>query len=315
MMCAQFNEEIAKRHQEVLQLRKTEVMLASLHKERDAVEARVKEAEAALDKENRDYEKISQKSIVSIFYSVVGTLEERTEKERKEAVEAQLRYNQCLWDLEDVERQIARLESERLQYQDAEAEFDRLYQEKLRFLLTKNNRTAEKIMELGTRLEESKGRLREIVEAMAVGQEVLGSLEDVLASLSDAKDWGTWDMFVGGVMTSYVKHSHIDGANDHIQRTQSLLRRFRVELADVDITIMNDFGLNLSDFDRFADFFFDNFIVDWLIQNKIKDTQERVYTVQNQMTMVMKKLEDVKEQEETLCKSLDEELAKLIIEA
>lgn len=308
-MYAQLNEKLAKSRQDMLQQRKMAAMLEALYKERDTLEARAEEAKAILEKENRDYEKITQKSLVSIFYSIAGTLEERTEKERREAVEAQLRYSQCQWDLEDVQRQIAHLEGEQVKYQGAAAEFERLYQEKFQLLL------AESILELEKQIEESQSRLREVAEAIAVGQEVLRSLEDVLSNLSDAKDWGTWDMFGGGMMTSYVKHSHIDGANENIQRTQSLLRCFRIELADVNTTIVNDFSLHISDFDRFADFFFDNFIVDWFIQNKIKETQERVYTVQSQVAEVMNRLGELRSREDEVCKSLHEEKTKRIVEA
>ena len=52
------------------------------------------------------------------------------------------------------------------------------------------------------------------------------------------------------------------------------LRRFQKELEDVEMAVSAD--LNLGGLLSFADYFFDNFFVDWMIQDKIRSAEKQV---------------------------------------
>jgi len=92
--------------------------------------------------------------------------------------------------------------------------------------------------------------------------------------LKKAKDWGTWDMLGGGLISNMAKHSAIDDANNIAQRSQHLLKSFQKELSD--INQFTEIQVNLSAFSTFADFFFDGFFVDWFVQSKINDSLNSV---------------------------------------
>lgn len=110
-------------------------------------------------------ENIEGKSIASIFYSILGSLEEHVKKERKEAFAAKLKYDQAEKDLDYVKSQISSLASERLSYVDCQKEYDRLYAQKKEELIKGTGETAQKILEIPDSLNLASINLKEVKEA------------------------------------------------------------------------------------------------------------------------------------------------------
>ena len=312
-MYEDINKRLSQSQKHLRRLNKVEAMIETLKRELSSLEEKSQSAKSTFEKENRDYQKIAQKNISSIFYSVLGTLEEKTKKERQEALEAELKYNQCIRDLEEVKTQISKLEAEGLRYKNAQTEYDEYFNEKFQILMRENGRTARDIMELNRNIELSKNSICEIDEAISAGHEVDKGLSAVMASLNSARDWGVWDMLGGGLITSMVKHSHIDSASDTAQQVQSALRRFRTELADIHLS--EELQVEISGFARFADFFFDGLLADWFVQNKINTTQENVSAVQSQVQNVMNKLDKLKKTEQKTQDDLNTQLSMLVVKA
>ena len=312
-MYEKINKELSQSLQHILRLNKINAILETLKKELLLLEEKSQSAKDTLKKESKDYEKISHKNISSIFYSVFGNLDIKTEKERQEALEAELKYNQYIRDLEEVKYQISKLETEKLQYKDAINEYFKCFNKKTRLLISKNDKTAHKIMELNENIDVSKNSICEINEALGVGDEVEKYLSDVLESLNSAKNWGEWDVWGGGLISDTIKHSHLDDASYNAQHVQSALRRFRTELADVHIT--KEFQIKIDGFTKFADFFFDGLIADWSMQKKINATLENVNSVKTQVQNVMSKLNELKKAELNTQNSLNTQLSSLVVDA
>ncbi|MDR1706054.1 MAG: hypothetical protein LBS19_15415 [Clostridiales bacterium] len=286
------NDRFSQVQQGVFRLQKIETMLKTLDGERLALEEKARYAWNRLQKENRDYEKITRRSISAMFHQALGDLEARTEKERREALEAELQYNQIMSEIEDIRNQELALENERLQYAGAKDEYDRLYQEKRRALMGGNSASSQEMSELTRRLEESARNVREIDEAISVGNEAADCLEDALRSLQKASNWGVWDMLGGGLISGLAKHSNIDDASASARHAQSLLRRFRTELADVRIS--EDISVDIGGFAKFADFFFDGLIADWFMQSRINATRDNFSRALGQVEAVLGKLDTLR---------------------
>ena len=111
-------------------------------------------------------------------------------------------------------------------------------------------------------------------EARLAGERALGSLRRAQAELGSAKNWGLVDMFGGGMFTTMIKHSKMDNASSYMEQAKYDLQTFRRELGD--IAQVADFGLDTGDFLRFADYFFDGFVTDWLVQDKINQARSQV---------------------------------------
>jgi len=312
-MNLEINEKIEQTLRGIARLHKIDSILKQLELEQDNLESKESGLKVILEKENYDVEKLEHKSVASVFYSILGSLDEHVEKERREALAAKLRYDQAAKDLKDVKYQISKLSSERLGYVGCQKEYDQLFAQKKEELMRENGETAQKILELTDKANLTRIDLKEINEAISAGKKVLDSLDSVLSSLESAEGWGTWDLLGGGLISDLAKHSHIDDAKVEAENIQKLLRQFKAELTDVRIS--SDIVIETGGFAKFADFFFDGLIADWFMQSKINESQASVERVKSQVLSIVAKLEHIIAQENANIERLEAEIGELIVKA
>ena len=115
---------------------------------------------------------------------------------------------------------------------------------------------------------------REMKEAMDAGERALTSLRNAQEKLNSAGNWGLFDMFGGGLFSTIMKRSKMDDAQQLMEAAKSDLKRFQRELKDVNIPL--DLRMEVGSLLSFADFFFDGFVADYLVQSKISEAKEQV---------------------------------------
>ena len=115
---------------------------------------------------------------------------------------------------------------------------------------------------------------REMKEALDAGERALSSLRNAQEKLNSAGNWGLFDMFGGGLFSTIMKRSKMDDAQQLMEAAKTDLKRFQRELKDVNIPL--DLRMEVGSFLSFADFFFDGFVVDYLVQSKISEAKEQV---------------------------------------
>ena len=81
-------------------------------------------------------------------------------------------------------------------------------------------------------------------------------------------------MFGGVFISTMVKHSKMDQAKQNMEEARNDLRNFSRELNDVNMTCHLD--IETGDFLSFADWFFDGFVVDWMVQDRINQASRQV---------------------------------------
>ena len=111
-------------------------------------------------------------------------------------------------------------------------------------------------------------------EAIEAGQRALSSLRTAKENLNSAKNWGLVDMFGGGFFSTMLKHSKMDHAKQNMEQAKYDLRNFSRELNDVNMAC--DLHIDTGDFLSFADYFFDGFVVDWMVQDRINNARHQV---------------------------------------
>ena len=111
-------------------------------------------------------------------------------------------------------------------------------------------------------------------EAIEAGRRALNSLQAAKENLNSAKNWGLVDMFGGGFFSTMLKHSRIDQAKRNMEQAKYDLRNFSRELNDVNMVC--NLNIDTGDFLSFADYFFDGFVVDWVVQDRINNAQRQV---------------------------------------
>ena len=116
--------------------------------------------------------------------------------------------------------------------------------------------------------------VKEKREAIEAGLRALDSLHAAENNLNSAKNWGLVDMFGDGFLSTVLKHSKMEQAKQNMEQAKYDLRNFSRELNDVNMAC--DLHIDTGDFLSFADYFFDGFVVDWMVQNRINTAKRQV---------------------------------------
>ena len=311
-MYSKINEKLDFLRQGIARLHKVEAMIAQLKSAQRNLKIKESELKKIFEKESLDVEKLENGSIASAFLTIIRKLDDRIEEERGEMLAAKLKYDQVIRDIDDVNDHLSELSSERLKYGGCQSEFDALFAQKKESLIRDNGETGQRILDLTEKISKLHIRLKEAQEAISAGKDVLNSLDGVLNSIKKAQDWGTWDIFGGGIIAGWEKHAYMDYATTQTEKAQFLLRKFKTELVDVKIDseiCMN----NIDSFSRFADFFFDNFITDIFIQKRIKASYDNVVSVYKQVVNVNSELKKIVDSDTDDIRKLEDELSSLVI--
>lgn len=301
------NEKMRALREKIQRRTKVDAMLRDLYAQRTQQEKRVSDLVTILYEEQEDVEKLSG-GFWSVYYAMIGKKEEMLEKERAEALKASMQYDAARAELQKVQEEIDRLEWEKKEFDDYEREYSAVLDEKLNFM-RKSSMHAEKIVELEEKIEYLGNQIGEIDEAECAGRRVLNQIDLIAESLDSAEGWGTWDMLGGGMLSSMVKHAHLDEAQERIKSLERLLSRFRTELADV--TVQADVRAQMDGFTRFADWFFDGFFVDWMVLSRIKESKGSLETTEKQIQRVMEQLRGMRREMVRAQEKLNAEIRSL----
>jgi hypothetical protein len=247
------------------------------------------ELKKILSKEELDVKKLEGLSIKGMFITLLGNKEEKLDKVRTEFLAAKLKYDACCVTVKSIEADLQKYYGELREIGNANDDYEKLMRKKEQFILNAHDINTRRILDLTEERGSIEADLREIKQAIMAGNSVLNSLERAADALNTAENWGTYDMFGGGIISSMEKHSSIDEAVDYINDARDKLDRFRRELSDVNLSI--DVTVDISSFDKFADYFFDGIFVDWNVQSKIEDSQ---YSLKSTIYKVQRVIDNLK---------------------
>lgn len=132
---------------------------------------------------------------------------------------------------------------------------------------------------------------KEKQEAIDAGYRALRSLNKAKENLNSAGNWGIVDMLGGGFFTTMMKRSKMDQAQSNMDQAKYDLQNFSKELRDVSMNC--DLNIEVGGFLSFADYFFDGFFVDWMVQEKIDRAKDQVSEAIRQVERVMGQLRTI----------------------
>ena len=295
-----YDEQLRQLQEQIARKGQLEAKVAELRCQHRELSDRVYDLEVIKLGEQADVDQLEGRSLAAFFYHMTGKLDDRLDKERQEAYAARVKYDAAARELAAVEEELSRHQSALDGLHNCEQRYQALLREKAAAVKNAGGAQAEEILKLEEELALLDSRKRELNEAISAGSSALSTISRVLSSLDSAEDWGTWDLFGGGLISDLAKHSHLDTAQGSIEDLQSQLRRFKTELADV--TIHTDMQVNVDGFLRFADYFFDGLFADWAVLDKISRSKEQVLSTQRQVDAVLGQLNGMMqaaEQEQT----------------
>ncbi len=128
--------------------------------------------------------------------------------------------------------------------------------------------------------------------SIRAGYRALKSLEKAKEELNKAKNWGLFDMFGGGLIASFVKHSKMEKVEDYIIDAQNSLENFNDSLTDLSLQQIN---LDTSDLLGAVDIFLDGILVDWMMQSRINEARDIIDKALYEVRSILIKLENFDE--------------------
>jgi len=307
-----YNEQLRILYDMVCRKQHLEKVQEELMQQKNMLSVNVKKLKESCKKEQADVERLEGGSLSAFFYNVIGKMDEKLTKEREEAYAAKVKYDAAVKELQKVEEDLKKNESDLNELGDCEKQYEELLEVKKERMKTTGHWAAEKILELEQRLTYLDNQKRELDEAMEAGEAAGALTKDVLNSLSSAESWGTFDILGGGIIADAMKYSDLDEAQMLIENLQDQLRRFKTELSDV--TIDSEMNVKIDGFLQFADYFFDNLFTDWAVMDKIRNSRLQVENTGDQIQNVMKKLSEMKDQVIVQREAIQEQLEKLIVQ-
>ena len=307
-----YNEQLRILYDMVCRKQHLEKVQEELMLQKNMLSVNVRKLKESCKKEQADVERLEGGSLSAFFYNVIGKMDEKLTKEREEAYAAAVKYDAAVKELQKVEEDLKKNDSDLNELGDCEKQYEELLEVKKERMKTTGHWAAEKILELEQRLTYLDNQKRELDEAMEAGEAASALTKDVLNSLSSAESWGTFDILGGGIIADAMKYSDLDEAQMVIENLQDQLRRFKTELADV--TIDSEMNVKIDGFLQFADYFFDNLFTDWAVMDKIRNSRLQVENTGDQIQSVMKKLSEMKDQVIVQREAIQEQLEKLIVQ-
>jgi hypothetical protein len=271
--------------------------------------------EKQLKKEQRDVEKMENKSMRSMFRKILGDREQQLEKERQEYLAVSLKYNELTKSVDLLTYELEILQKKLGDEEQLANRVQVLIQKREKELMQYDPIIGKELMRIHQKLDQTQVVKKDIDEAAAVGTKALQILQRMIAELRKARNWGQYDMMGNRQSAAYVKHRSIDNARNMATQARHYLMRFREELQDVYQDVQLNFKMDLGDFNRFTDIFFDNLISDWIVQQKIKNALNQVSQVAGQVDQVLKSLQDEKPKVDAELASLQELRKKTIVKS
>lgn len=247
----------------------------------ETMEKLLPQLQSEVEAEQEDVDRMESGGITSFFYSVIGRQEEKLEKERQEAREAQIKYQDALRTLQSLYKENEDISSSLNLCGDVETEYKRAFSEKRQVLLNSNSPSGQRLRALEEDARQLKGLLREVQEAQSAGQRAMDQVERIQRTLKSASNWGMVDMFSDSRISDFAKYGKLDEAKQQIRELNRFLGDYSRELKDlnVNLNISADIGGGL----QFADIFFDNFITDSMAMNRIDNMKRQISDIRRQV--------------------------------
>lgn len=287
-----YNDKLKQLKEQVAKKTRLTNKVKEMRKQLEQLEEKVHDLGQERLSEEADVVRLESRSLANFFYSIVGKKDDMLTKEKEEAYAARVKYDAALSEMNALRADIRSVEAELGELYGCEKKYEQLIEEKRSAIEASGNSAAEELLKLEEQLLSLEQNEKEIKEAISAGNSALFTAEMILKSLDSAEGWGTWDLLGGGLISDIAKHSHLDEAQDKVEKLQIQLSRFKTELSD--ITIQSDMQVNVDGFVRFADYFFDGLFADWTVLSRIEKSKEQISGTYQQIKTAIRQLEGLK---------------------
>ena len=307
-------ESIKELQQKAALKQSLETKLNELYNQRREYDRKAISLRVAFSLEQDDVNKLEERSLRNYFYHAFGMMDEKINRHRQEAQAAKLKLEAGEAELAGIDVDIAEIQSQLAQVRIAQQLLEQAMKDRRSELKAAGTEAGMQILELEQEIAGLEVRKKEIKEAISAGYSARATADHILQELNSADGWNTWDLIGGGgIITHMEKHGHLDEAQDLVGELQSRLRRFKTELADIQISA--NVQVNVDSFLRFADYFFDGLFADLTVQSRIERSYSSVEHTRNQINRALDKLNEMEKSTELEIRNLKYRLDELVANA
>ena len=307
-----YDNDLLQLQQKVALKKQLEAKLNDLRDQRKVYDKRMIELRVVYQSEQEDVEKLEGKSLANYFYQVIGKLDDKLTEERKQAAAAKVKLDAAERELTAVDCEIQEIQSQLSELYGCENAYDFALAKKRAEVKASGTPAGTEILETEEKIAFLESQKREIREALSAGRNARRAADEVLSELKSAADWNTWDILGGGgIITHMAKHGHLDDAQANVMALQGMLRKFKTELAD--INIQANMQVNVDGFLRFADYFFDGLFADWAVGDRISESQSSVMSVRYKIEQAINKLTNMDQAAGKQITALKAKIEELVI--
>lgn len=282
-----------------------EQQLTFLRGEAARLEKLLDERRGALSAEASDVKELEEDWLSRWILEWLGTREGRLERERREWIEARLRFEQTRDERTRIATCVGRLESSAGARAHTLRAWEQARDRRAAEIAARGGRDARRLAELQARLDERERRRFEHEEARAVCGELEAELRGLVDALDETWSHGAADLVAAGYganrNASAGKFAGLNRAQAHLSRAADALRRLRGELADTGLRV--ELALELPTGLSVADWWLDSLLTDWLTQRRVTESRRRVAQVLDAVVALASRLQQA-------CSALDGEMER-----
>lgn len=290
-MLKEINEKINKLKEELALKNVLEGKMENLEIQLKTEKRILEELKISLKKEYKDVKRLERVSLSNLIAILMQNKGEKLEKEQHEYLMTKIKYDDQSSKVALLKENIVNVQNRLWDLGKCEKEYRELLNKKLEIIKAKGNHNEiDKLSQLEMEIDKDLRAQKEIEEAENVGRELLEVIEAAEDSLSSAKNWGIMDIAGGDLLSSMVKHSKIDDAENHFRRISNLLMTFNKELGDVKVA-----SITFSSTTMAFDLFFDNIFTDFSVQNKINHSLNDARDLRRNVEEILNNLVQEKE--------------------
>lgn len=268
-----------------------------------------------LKKEQKDVENLDGFSILKVVRTWTGKQDEIREKELSELATIEAKYREIEKTVTDLEQDIVDIEREldQARWKSIDMEWETLMKEKEGWIYGNKQVEAARLDELYDQKTFLTSSSREITEAISAGHEAKIALRRALKSLEGAKDYSTWDTFLGGgLIATSLKHSKLDESENAIHAAQRSLQKFQTELLDIQQIKAENLSVERDSFVTFADYIFDDIFSAWSTHSKINNSIDHINETISSLEHTTVQLEEQLKEDQEMLYNIGIEIAKII---
>jgi hypothetical protein len=277
--------------QKLERINKIEIHIGQLTERLRTEEAALKLMEKTLAKEQRDVEILEKEGLTTMFRKFLGDREEKLEKEREEYLRAALRFNELYKSVELIRFELDVLEKKQEHRQTTEEKIKKLMQVREQELLHLDTAEAKALRNLHAQMDKLSKYSAEVEEAYIAGLAALKFVSNTERYLLSAREMSKSHFRYGRPPgSSRAKFNAIDNARKMAYQSRHALIHFGNELKDVYSDYSLQFNMELADFGKFVNVFFDNLITDYFLQQKVSQSLVNVSGTRKNLEAIMNTL-------------------------